>query len=134
MLDHKAKLAVLCDAAMFVLPSYSENFGIAIIEAMACGCPVVATNVGGVSEILNTNEGPCGYLVPPADPVALARGIAALWFSKDEQAAFRKRARRRVVESFSAQGQWVNYETLYETALQATGHHGIIDSSRQPEA
>jgi glycosyltransferase involved in cell wall biosynthesis len=54
-----------------IIPSRRENFGIVAIEAIASGCPVVATNVGGLPEAV----GDCGVLVKPDDPAALADGI-----------------------------------------------------------
>jgi glycosyltransferase involved in cell wall biosynthesis len=60
-----------CD--VFVLPSLNESFGVVIIEALACGKPVVATCVGGVSEIIANED--VGILVKPAHPLSLYRGI-----------------------------------------------------------
>jgi len=59
-----------CD--FFVLPSLFENFGVVLIEAMACGKPVIATNIGGPNEVV-TDE--VGCLVPPGDAEALARAV-----------------------------------------------------------
>jgi glycosyltransferase involved in cell wall biosynthesis len=61
---------------VLIMPSVSEAFGIAAAEALLCGVPVVASDVGGLSEVVD--EGVTGYLVPPADPEALARSILAL--------------------------------------------------------
>jgi len=63
-----------CDA--FVLSSRNEGFGLAVAEAMACGTPVVATDVGGVREVLA--DGRCGRLVPPGDARALADAVLEL--------------------------------------------------------
>jgi len=60
-----------CD--MLILPSLCEGFPTVIPEAMACGKPVVASNVGGIPEILSSNE--LGILVPPKDPKSLAWAI-----------------------------------------------------------
>lgn len=61
---------------LLVLPSVNEGFGVVLLEAMAMKCPIVATNVGGVPEVVL--DGDTGILVPPRDPVQLARGIIQL--------------------------------------------------------
>lgn len=65
-----------------VLPSLTEGFGLAIVEAMAMAKPIIATNVGGISEILE--NGKTGLLVPPKDPKALAEKIIYLLKNKVE--------------------------------------------------
>jgi len=61
---------------MLVLPSLNEGMGRVLVEAMAAGKPVVATNVGGIPDLVR--DGETGYLVPPADEKALAEGIKML--------------------------------------------------------
>lgn len=60
-------------ADVFVLPSLNEGLSVALLEAMACGTPCVASAVGGVPEVLD--DPACGRLVPPSDATALAAGI-----------------------------------------------------------
>ena len=60
---------------LVTLPSYMEGCPNVVLEALACGRPVVATNVGGIPEIMNEA---CGYLVPPRDSSALARALDAV--------------------------------------------------------
>jgi len=66
----------LCKADIFVLPSVSEGFGIVILEAMACGLPIVATRVGGVPDIIE--EGVNGFLVESGDFPEMANKILFL--------------------------------------------------------
>jgi glycosyltransferase involved in cell wall biosynthesis len=66
---------------LYVLPSDSEGIGLAIIEAMAAGLPVVATRVGGVPEAVV--DGETGFLVPPRQPKALAQAIVRLLVDPD---------------------------------------------------
>jgi glycosyltransferase involved in cell wall biosynthesis len=86
-------------ADVFVLPSRSEGFSNAILEAMACSLPVVATEVGGNAEAVL--DGVNGYIVAPGDPVALAQRIGQL--AGDPAAARRMGAAGRVLaeEKFS---------------------------------
>ena len=64
----------LAAADLLCLPSYSEGCPNVILEALACGRPVVATNVGGIPELLDSR---CGLLVPPKDPARLAQALSA---------------------------------------------------------
>jgi glycosyltransferase involved in cell wall biosynthesis len=73
VVNKKTLIQLYQSATIFVLPSLYEPFAIVILEAMACGTPVVATSVGGVPEIVNTDEN--GLLVPPGNPMALAGAI-----------------------------------------------------------
>src|SRR5262249_4592836 len=66
---------LMAQSAVVVLPSRAESFGATLIEAMACGTPVVATRCGGPEEVV-TRE--VGQLVPPEDPAALAAALAAV--------------------------------------------------------
>jgi len=76
----------LVAADCFVLPSLKEGFGIAILEAMACGLPVIGTNVGGIPDIIK--DGKSGILVEPKDPEAIAKAIVKI-FSKSQLSQYR---------------------------------------------
>ena len=72
--------AFLSDADVFVLPSRIEPFGIVVLEAMACGVPIVATRVSGPLEILDDHT---ALLVPSDDPVVLAEAVTAAFTAPD---------------------------------------------------
>ncbi len=84
---------------VFVLPSLMEGHPLAILEAMAAGKPVVATDVGGNREAVE--PGITGLLVPPADPGALAEGILSLLRDPARAAAFGEAGRRSLERRFS---------------------------------
>ncbi len=85
---------------IFVLPSRGENLPIAILEAMACALPIVATRVGGIPELVVHGEN--GFLVEPDDEVALARAISDLLRDADQCTAFGRQSAARVAMSFDS--------------------------------
>jgi len=86
-------------ANLFVLPSRSEGFSNALLEAMACSLPVVATNVGGNAEAVQ--DGITGLLVPPESPEALATAIVRLISDRSKAKAMGESGRRLVAQRFT---------------------------------
>ncbi len=84
---------------IFVLPSYSEGVSRALLEAMAAGLPVIASEVGGLPEIVRPGE--TGLLIPPRSPEALAEALAGLLADPARAAALGERARAYVQANFS---------------------------------
>ena len=98
-------------AGTFVLSSTVEGISMTLLEAMAAALPVVATNVGGNSEVVV--EGETGFLVPPADPALLARALLALIRDPKRARQLGASGRRRVEESFDLRAVVRTYERLY---------------------
>lgn len=108
---------ILRDLDVFVLSSTDEGLSIATIEAMAAGKPVVVTRSGGPQEIVE--DGETGFLVPPADPEALAAKICEVLRHPDVGARLGARARGEVVGRFTLTKMVGEYESLYERCLEA---------------
>jgi len=120
---------VLHDLDVFVLASWMEACPNSVLEAMAAGTLVVATNVGGVPEMIT--DGETGLLVPPRDPAALAQGIlTALSLPADRRASITQAARQRVGEVFSIERQVRSLAELYTTLLSRSRPVGL--SHRSP--
>jgi glycosyltransferase involved in cell wall biosynthesis len=92
-----------------------EPFGQVIIEGMAAGKPVVATNGGGVPEIVQNGE--TGWLVPMGDAEALAQAIIRLFENREQARAMGKAGRERVETHFSIQATTRHVEAVYESML-----------------
>jgi glycosyltransferase involved in cell wall biosynthesis len=109
------KAALLASAQLLVLPSYSENFGNVVLEAMAEGCPVVVTpEVGIAPEVALSGAG----LVVEGHPPALARGIGLLLSDPARRAAMSARGRAAAMERFSWASVAQQMETLYESVAE----------------
>jgi len=100
---------------VFVLPSHAEGMSNALMEAMAAARPVVATAVGGNTEVVV--DGKTGVLIPPADPAAIADAIAALLRDPDRAAGLGAAAREFVTRRFGARARVAELEQLYEERL-----------------
>ncbi len=106
---------LLAGADVFLLPSQTESFGLSALEALASGVPVVATNVGGLPEVVRHGE--TGWLHPLGDVDAMAASATAmlsddaLWQTMSESAARDARAR------FTAREVVAQYEDLYRRTM-----------------
>ena len=101
---------------VFVLPSLSEGLPLSILEALAIEKSVVATDVGGIPEVMQNEV--TGYLVPPKNPQILADKILQLLLNPQLAADFGKAGRKRVEEAFSLEHMIQEYQSLYEELYQ----------------
>jgi glycosyltransferase involved in cell wall biosynthesis len=100
-------------------PSRVEPFGLASLEAMAAGRPVVASRVGGIPEVVR--DGLDGILVPPNDPTLLADGLSALLGDPGRRAAMGERGRRRAEDVFGMGVHADALQCVYEQVLTGDG-------------
>jgi glycosyltransferase involved in cell wall biosynthesis len=111
-LVHQSHLPPHYRAADLLLnPSFSESFGMSLIEAMACGIPVVATRVGGMTGIVA--DGETGLVVEPGDAPALAEATSALLADDSRRREMGAAARRRALELFSWERVTEALDALY---------------------
>jgi N-acetyl-alpha-D-glucosaminyl L-malate synthase BshA len=106
---------VLVGADLFLLPSESESFGLAALEALSCKVPVIATRAGGLPEVVA--DGECGLLYPVGDVDAMAEGAARLLGDEALRRRFAEAGRRRAVEHFAVDEIVARYRAVYESVL-----------------
>jgi glycosyltransferase involved in cell wall biosynthesis len=102
---------ILAELDVFCMPSLWESLGYSILEAMACGVPVVASDVEGIPEVVVHGE--TGLLVPPGDPSALAEAISLLLDRPDLRCAMGRAGQKRVEQRFSERMMLDRYEQMY---------------------
>ena len=106
---------VLAISDLFLLPSIKESFGLAALEAMASGVPVVASRIGGIPEVVV--DGETGFLCEPKDTAAMADAALKLLTNDDLHTRMSRAARVRAVEHFSENEIVPLYTRAYERAL-----------------
>jgi sugar transferase (PEP-CTERM/EpsH1 system associated) len=99
----------------FVLPSLAEGISNTILEAMASGLPVIATDVGGNADLVVHTQ--TGLVVRASDVTAMAEAISGLAFAPEDAAAMGRAGRARVEAQFSLQGMVAAYRNLYDHHL-----------------
>jgi L-malate glycosyltransferase len=105
---------VLRGADLFLLPSATESFGLAALEAMACGVPVVASAAGGIPEVVE--DGKTGFLAPPGEIATMTARALSVLENPGEHERLKRNATAHALE-FSADRIVPLYEALYEEAL-----------------
>lgn len=103
---------LMSQADFFVLPSKYEGFGLVVAEAMACETFVIATDCGGVKEVMGNN----GFLIPPEDPVALSNAISkAISISPKDRSFNNEKALQHIKMNFDLEKIIQQWEMIYES-------------------
>ncbi len=106
---------IYADLDVVALTSANESSPVSLIEAMAAGKPVVATHVGGVPNLIK--NGVAGILVPPANPVALAKSIISLLADPQRRSQMGQAGQKHVLPAFNAQRLVNDIDQLYRQLL-----------------
>lgn len=112
-----AKLLPMGD--IFLLPSEKENFSLSALEAMACALPVIATNVGGMSEMIESGKD--GYLFEVGDTSSMASAAIEILTDDIKYQEISSSAKKKVDENFTPEIIVPQYEKLYESVIKS--HH-----------
>jgi len=105
---------------LYVLPSVWEGLPIVLLEAMAAGCPIVATNVGG--NFMAIQNGKNGSLVEPKNPSRLASEIIKLLSNNELRARYAKLGKELFEQKFSIETMTKNYEDIYIQGFERNNH------------
>lgn len=104
--------------SVFVLPTYSEGFPNVILESMACGCAIIASNVGAIPEMLAINsQKPCGICIEPRNKKELKKAIEFILDHPDIAQEYGKRAKERVFREYSIDSVWLRMVKIWKDSL-----------------
>lgn len=120
MLDRVSVRNLMQGARGLVLPSTEEGQGVVMLEALACGTPVVGTAVGGIPEVLNPSV---GRLIPPRDTSALAGALLELCTDDGRWHAMSIHARRLIEGSYAPTVVARRYDAIYSSTLNHANQH-----------
>ncbi len=108
---------ILTSSDIFLIPSQSESFGLAALEAMACGLPVISSSVGGLPELIRHNE--TGFIAEIGDIDRMAKYTLELLMNERKYKMFSDNARSRAVDVFEKSRVVPMYENYYKTILDS---------------
>lgn len=114
-IPHAQVVSYLQSADIFILPTRWEGFPYTILEAMACGLPVIATDVGGISEAIQKT----GILIPKENTQALTNALTCLIQNSVERKRLGEAGFKRVQEQFSLDGMCQKTLQVYESILKS---------------
>ena len=116
--QRKDIIDILSILDIFVLPSITEGLPVAILEALASGLPVVATNVGAIPKVINNGE--TGLLTEPGNPESLSSAISELLSDREKARELGYQGQRKVEREFSAKAMAERYFNSYSEILSET--------------
>ena len=112
-----AVVELLSCADVFLLPSQSESFGLSALEAMSCGTPVIASNIGGIPEVVSHGE--TGYVAEFGDINRMAKYVKELLTNEKKWKVFSENSRKAAVEKFNCETIIPQYENYYKEILNS---------------
>jgi L-malate glycosyltransferase len=122
---------ILAAADIFLLPSQSESFGLAALEAMSCGVPVVATSSGGIPEVVVHGE--TGYIAEIGDTDRMAKYVVELLTNSKKHQRFAEAARERAVSEFDTKLLVPSYEAVYTRLLSDVPPAVVVNIPEEPK-
>jgi glycosyltransferase involved in cell wall biosynthesis len=114
--DRENAMAILKSSDIFVMPSRYEGTPIALLEAAALARPILASDTGGIPELVQHGEH--AFLVPPGDPTALAQGLLKLALDREYAGILGQNAQQRVHKKFNLESQLTATWQAYQKALE----------------
>lgn len=114
-IDHKEVIKEFMKADLFVFPSYTEGFPNVILEAMACGCPIIASNVGAIPEMLDIDNCSCGMCIQPKSSKEVHDAVTLLLNDKEQKELFSERAMRRVNTMYTMPVVWKELVNIWKS-------------------
>jgi glycosyltransferase involved in cell wall biosynthesis len=115
--DFEKYYSILSQFDVFVIPSvlHSETFGVACVEAGACGIPVIASDVGGLPEVIRHGE--TGFIVSPGNPEAIVQAVEKLIVDKELRISMGKAGREYVLENYDWEKCVLKMLSLYSSLI-----------------
>jgi len=128
----EAVAPLLAGADLFLLPSNSESFGLSALEALACGVPVIGTDVGGLPEVVR--DGETGALRAPGDVDGMAEAAVEILSDRDRWRSMSERGAADARQRFSLDEIVAAYEAFYEYTLSLPSTLDRRSSDPRPHA
>ncbi|HMI07914.1 MAG TPA: glycosyltransferase family 4 protein, partial [Flavobacterium sp.] len=128
---HDKPQQLFCEGDVSILTSISEGFPYTVLESMSCGIPVVATDVGGVTEALDDK---CGFICKPKDHEALGQSVVTLLQDENMRKRMGAYARKKVIDNFTIDKFIKEYEIAYDYIINRKATEPIYLNTDLQEA
>ena len=117
--NYETVIQEMLSANVFVLPTYTEGFPNVILESMACGCPIIASAVGAIPEMLNINgETPAGICIEPKNTEQLKSAIIKILNDDNLATTYGNSAQKRVNEMYSMPSVWKQMTDIWKSVIE----------------